>query len=147
MPIEIILAIKNRESGLSRDTHEILEILTSGIVIGCLRWVWLCQSVGILGRLNIVALHELGKLKTFYRFHSCLHQNSDFLNWFYFFENKKMLKFHVLETLRIELFCRKSRKMSKISKKPEVATKIIQEIQQSRKWWIQCRQKPINNKT
>ena len=79
-----------------------LNIFTSGIVIGYLRWVWLFQSVRILGRLNIVALHELGKLKTFYRFHPCL-QNSDFFNWIFikkiFFEF-----FDVLETFKIELF-------------------------------------------
>ena len=45
-----------------------------------------------------------------------------------------MLKFHVLETLRIELFLSNKSEKVEMTRKPEVATKIIQEIQQSRKW-------------
>ena len=46
-----------------------------------------------------------------------------------------MLKFHVLETLRIELFL--SNKSEKVENDEETGSsdvKIIQEIQQSRKW-------------
>ena len=58
-----------------------------------------------------------------------------FFELIFFFKNKKMLKFHVLETFRIETFLsKKSEKVEETGSSDENHYKSVQEIQQSRKW-------------